>query len=123
MVLGHWYLTVPKLDVRHLERLNKVCMWCMTVSLVLLAMTCLIYRDHIDAAEARPLFGPWGMFFLGTRLVVGLALPLLFAWMARSSLRLGNTRSATGILYASTVLVLIGAAISISLQDTYGVPL
>ena len=123
MVLGHWYLTVPKLDVRHLERLNKVCMWSMTVSLVLVAMTCLIYRDHIDAAEARPLFGPWGMFFLGTRLVVGLALPLLFAWMARSSLRLGNTRSATGILYASTVLVLIGAAISISLQDTYGVPL
>ena len=123
MVLGHWYLTVPKLDVRHLERLNKVCMWCMTVSLVLVAMTCLTYRDRIDAAEARPLFGPWGMFFLGTRLVVGLALPLLFAWMARGSLRLGNTRSATGILYASTVLVLIGAAISISLQDTYGVPL
>ena len=77
----------------------------------------------VAAAEARPLFGPWGMFFLGTRLVVGLALPLLFAWMARSSLRLGNTRSATGILYASTVLVLIGAAISISLQDTYGIPL
>jgi len=123
MVLGHWYLTVPKLDVRHLVRLNKVSMWCMSVSLALIAVTCLSYRGHIDAAEARPLFGPWGMFFLGTRVVVGLALPLLFAWMARGSLSLGNTRSATGILYASTVLVLIGTAISISLQDTYGVPL
>ncbi len=43
--------------------------------------------------------------------------------MAASSLRFRNTRSATGILYASTVLVLIGTAVSISLQDSYGVPL
>lgn len=123
MVLGHWYLTVPKLDVRHLVRLNKVCMACMLASLALVAATCFLNRDLIEAAEARPLFGPWGMFFLGTRLVAGLGLPLLFAWMARGSLLLGNTRSATGILYASTVLVLMGTAISISLQDTYGIPL
>jgi hypothetical protein len=43
--------------------------------------------------------------------------------MVNGTLKLGNTRSATGILYASTVLVLIGAAISLSLQETYGVPL
>jgi hypothetical protein len=24
MVLGHWYLTVPKLEIRHCERLNQV---------------------------------------------------------------------------------------------------
>ena len=57
------------------------------------------------------------------RVAVGIALPLLFAWMTASSLRYENTRSATGILYASTVLVLIGTAVSISLQDSYGVPL
>ena len=60
---------------------------------------------------------------MGARAGAGLALPLLFAWMAAGSLRYDNTRSATGILYASTVLVLIGTAVSISLQDTYGVPL
>jgi hypothetical protein len=43
--------------------------------------------------------------------------------MAESSLSFRNTRSATGILYASTVLVLIGTAVSVALQDTYGVPL
>ena len=123
MVLGHWYLTVPKLDVRHLMRLNKVCKGCMIASLFMVAITCIVYQEEISAADARPLFGPWGWFFLGTRLVVGLVLPLVFAWMADGSLKLGNTRSATGILYASTVLVLIGAAISISLQQSYGVPL
>jgi len=123
MVLGHWYLTVPKLDVRHLIRLNRVCMGCMALSLLMVTITCFAYQREISAADARPLFGSWGLFFLGTRLVVGAVLPLIFAWMVNSTLKLGNTRSATGILYASTVLVLIGAAISLSLQETYGVPL
>ena len=68
-------------------------------------------------------FGPFGMFYLGTRVAVGLLLPLVFAAMAASSLRYQNTRSATGILYASTVLVLIGTAVSVFLQDSYRVPL
>jgi hypothetical protein len=48
---------------------------------------------------------------------------MLFAWMVSGSLAYQNTRSATGILYASTVLVLIGTAVSVSLTDSYGVPL
>jgi hypothetical protein len=43
--------------------------------------------------------------------------------MTRESLKFDNTRSATGILYASTILVLIGTAVAISLQDAYGIPL
>jgi hypothetical protein len=122
MVLGHWYLTIPDLQVRHLQRLNRVTMGAMGVSLLALGATCLLFVEPLRQAET-PLFGPWGLFYLGTRIVVGLALPLLFAWMAASSLAYRNTRSATGILYASTVLVLIGTAVSISLQDSYGIPL
>ena len=122
MVLGHWYLTVPNLAVRHLERLNLVTIVSMIVSLCLVGLTCWMFMDQLDREDA-PLFGMWGLFNLGTRVTVGLLLPLLFAGMTVSSLRCGNTRSATGILYASTVLVLIGTALSISLQDSYGVPL
>ncbi len=122
MVLGHWYLTVPKLKVSFLGRLNLVTVGSMVACLVLVAATCLIFDDVFEAA-ATPLFGPRGLFNIGTRLVVGLLLPLLFAWMTKESIRLGNTRSATGILYASTVLVLIGTALSLNLQDVYGLPL
>ena len=122
MVLGHWYLTVPNLAVRHLERLNKVTIVSMVLSLCLVGLTCWIFMDKFEGEEAS-LFGMWGLFHLGTRVTVGLLLPLLFAGMTSSSLRCKNTRSATGILYASTVLVLIGTAVSISLQDSYGVPL
>lgn len=122
MVLGHWYLTVPKLKVSHLGRLNLVTVGSMVASLVLVGATCLIFGDVLESA-ATPLFGPRGLFNIGTRLVVGLVLPLVFALMTKESIRLGNTRSATGILYASTVLVLIGTALSLNLQDVYGLPL
>jgi len=122
MVLGHWYLTVPKLEVRHLERLNRLTIGTMLASLASLAVSCLVFSDDLGASEP-PLFGPFGLFYLGTRLAVGLALPLVFAAMAASALRYRNTRSATGILYASTVLVLIGTAVSVFLQSSYRVPL
>ncbi len=122
MVLGHWYLTVPKLEVRHLVRLNRVTIASMAAALVLVALSCVVFREGLEA-HRTPLFGPTGLFYLATRVAVGLVMPLVFAGMAASALRFRNTRSATGILYASTVLVLIGAAVSVSLQDTYGVPL
>jgi|ETNmetMinimDraft_15_1059895.scaffolds.fasta_scaffold54746_1 hypothetical protein len=122
MVLGHWYLTVPKLDVRHLVRLNRVTVGAMIACLICVALTCLVFRAELASART-PLLGPWGLFYLGTRVVVGLVMPLLFAWMTAGSLRYSNTRSATGILYASTVLVLIGTGVAVSLQSSYGVPL
>lgn len=122
MVLGHWYLTVPQLPVAWLSRINRLTIWSMIFSSVMLCASCWVSAGDFEQMD-RPLFGAWGLFFLGTRVATGLALPLLFAWMTAGSLRYGNTRSATGILYASTVLVLIGTAVSISLQDSYGIPL
>ena len=122
MVLGHWYLTVPKLDVAHLARLNRVCVVSMAVCLASVGVSGLVFADRLGDA-GRPLADMWGLFYLGTRVAVGLLVPLAFAWMTKSSLAHQNTRSATGILYASTILVLIGAAVSVSLQDSYGVPL
>jgi len=122
MVLGHWYLTVPKLEIRYLQRLNQVTVGSMLTSLAALGAACLVFAEPLRSADP-PLFGPWGLFYLGTRLSVGLALPLVFAAMAASALRFRNTRSATGILYASTVLVLIGTAVSVFLQGSYRVPL
>jgi len=122
MVLGHWYLTVPNLEVRHLARLNRVTVASMVACALLVASSCFVFRADLGGGHS-PLFGATGLFYLGTRLVVGLLMPLVFAGMTASALRFRNTRSATGILYASTVLVLIGTAVSVSLQDAYGVPL
>src|SRR4029079_243221 len=118
----HWYLTVPTLDVKHLRRLNRVTIACMIACIALLAITCGAFAERLSSGE-RPLLGPTGLFYLGTRVTAGLLLPLVFSWMTAGSLKFEDTRSAAGILYASTILVLIGTAVSISLQDSYGVPL
>jgi hypothetical protein len=122
MVLGHWYLTIPTLQVKHLQRLNRVTVVCMITCLALLVITCCAFADRLNDGE-RPLLGATGLSYLGTRVTVGLILPLVFSWMTAGSLKFENTRSATGILYASTILVLIGTAVSVSLQDSYGIPL
>lgn len=122
MVLGHWYLTVPKLSIEHLARLNRVSLVVMGVAAAAVAASALLLSGRARES-GHDLLDPWGLFHLGTRLAVGLLLPALFGWMAASSLRYRNTRSATGILYASTVLVLIGTAASLWLQDSYRVPL
>ncbi|MFT4538558.1 MAG: hypothetical protein ACI835_000993 [Planctomycetota bacterium] len=122
MVVGHWYLTVPQLPVSWLQRLNRYTIVAMLASLLFLGLSVWLHAPALEDSRT-PLLGPYGLFYLGGRISVGMALPLLFAWMAAGSLRYQNTRSATGILYASTVVVLIGAAASLSLQDTYGVPL
>jgi hypothetical protein len=120
MVLGHWYLTIPDLEIGHLVRLNRITLACMAACLGAVALSYLVFFAGSTSADG---LGTWGAFCLGTRVTVGLLMPMLFGWMAAQSLRYRNTRSATGILYASTVLVLIGTAVSISLQDSYGVPL
>lgn len=122
MVVGHWYLTVPQLPISWLRKLNRLTVVAMLASVVLLTTSILIHSETLSAADT-PLLGPWGLLYLSARVAIGLALPLLFAWMTAGSLRYENTRSATGILYASTVLVMIGAAVSLSLQDSYGIPL
>ncbi|MFT7676873.1 MAG: hypothetical protein ACI8QC_000849 [Planctomycetota bacterium] len=122
MVVGHWYLTVPQLPISTLARLNRFTIVAMLVSCVLVGLSCGLYAEQFELAD-KPLFSSFGLFYLTARVAVGLAVPLLFAWMTAGSLAHQNTRSATGILYASTVLVLIGTAVSLSLQDKYGVPL
>src|SRR5262245_277601 len=66
MVLGHWYLTVPKLEIGYLVRLNRVTVAAMLTSLATLAGACLVFADDLRVAQP-PLFGPWGLFYLGTR--------------------------------------------------------
>jgi hypothetical protein len=122
MVFGHWYLTVPSLDVAWLVKLNRLTMLFMGLSAAALVATCVVFAEPLRAKQID-LLGPWSLFYIGTRVALGVAIPLLFAWMASESLRYKNTRSATGILYASTVLVLIGTAVSLFLQDSYGAPL
>lgn len=119
MTLGHAYLTFPNLKISHLARLNRASIGLLIAKTLLLVA--IVYGFAAGHEPLRQAIGTsMGQFWLFTRAAAGLALPLVFSWMVASSLRYQNTRSATGILYASTALVLIGEALAISLRGQAG---
>jgi hypothetical protein len=75
------------------------------------------------AATTRRLldFSATGILFWA-RVGFGLAVPLVFGWMIWGSIKVRNTQSATGILYATIVLVLVGEAFSKYLYLFTGIP-
>lgn len=120
MVVGHCYLTVPNLDISYLANLNRWTMWAIAFKLFCLLCAFLLFVVLANAPHfgGGDVMSPTMYFYLGTRVLVGLIMPLIFAWMVSGCLKHKSTRSATGILYASTVLVIIGEAIELSLWSS-----
>lgn len=102
MLLGHWYLNSPTMQIAPLVRLLA---W-MAAALV-----------------ARALLAAWGLAwewqqpgvldglqwaFLAIRWLSGIVAPLLLAWMAWRTLKIPNTQSATGILYVAVITTFTG---------------
>ena len=57
-----------------------------------------------------------------TRVLVGLAIPIVFIYMAQDCIKRRATQSATGILYVCGVLVFIGELIALPLLRDTGLP-
>jgi hypothetical protein len=63
------------------------------------------------------------LIYLGLRAGLGLLVPLLLAWMVVECVRIESNQSATGILYAMTVLVcLFGELPAVYLSLVRGIP-
>jgi hypothetical protein len=93
MLLGHSYLTARGLSFEPLRRMA----WLLFGILVLRTLS------------VAPAFSVTGIgmdwVFLGLRTGLGLLVPLVLAWMVIACVRIESNQSATGILYAMTVLV------------------
>ena len=126
MLLGHWYLIVPKLSFRHLT------VFCQVLVAVVLLRSLSTGASLIAAYSVDPfvLPHPWrlmvelggqGMFFW-FRVLWGLVIPLLLASMALHCARNRSNQSATGILYVLLVGTFIGEITALYLAVTTGVP-
>jgi len=114
MLLGHWYLNTPSMQMAPLRRLLAL----MVAALFLRMLVCGIGLGA-TCMEA-PIPAPW---FVVLRWVTGLAAPLVMAWMVERTLRIPNTQSATGILYVAAVTVFTGELMSQLLSVTTTYPL
>lgn len=97
MLLGHWYLTATGMPLSPLIHFNRL--FC---GAVLLRTGFALWTA---TAMTEPLTAGGGLMLLRG---AGLAGPLLLGLLTMQILKYRNTQSATGVLYAATILVFMG---------------
>jgi hypothetical protein len=122
LILGHWYLVVPGLALGHLARLNRASLVALYARTALLAVTLAIFHDRLSRPEASSFRAAYDLMGLITRIVVGLVVPIVLGHLTAATIRLKATQPATGILYASTVLVLMGELMALVVSDSLHIP-
>jgi hypothetical protein len=106
MVLGHFYLVIPRLTIDPLRRLTNGYLGSILARLAIaVAATALVWS--VDVEPGRSLLLDQATL-LAPRILFGLAGPLLLCFLARGTVAIKSTQSATGILYGATVLVVFG---------------
>lgn len=103
MLLGHWYLNAPGMRIDVLRRMIDVALAAWGVQL-LLSIVEVVPTFTAPAAAG----GPAALTLLALRWLGGLAgLPVLLV-LARKTLDVPNTQSATGILYVACLAAILG---------------
>jgi hypothetical protein len=118
MLLGHAYLTASRMTMKPFARLNLA----VAATLTARAVTAIGIALWMESRRPLPMF--WGVHgvLIGTRWLVGLAVPSLFIYMAHDCIKRRSTQAATGILYVAGVLVMIGEITALVLLRNTGLP-
>jgi protein NrfD len=115
MILGHWYLILPSLDVAHLQSIVKLHIVSMVVRclVVLAAVTVAIvtWKPGMGPSFERYIFSVSGIFFW-QRILFGLAGPAVLSYLTWETAKIQSTQSATGILYVDFFTVIVGEVLA-----------
>ncbi len=114
MLLGHWYLNSPGMELAPLRRL--------LIAIVLAVAAQMLVSAIGLAGEWRGLSPNWLMFVL-LRWLFGLLGVLALVGMAWKTLDIPNTQSATGILYVAVIGAFVGELVSLLLSAESTFPL
>ncbi len=116
MITGHWYLVNRRLTIQPLRVATQLFLGAtlLRLALVVAAVSALLLsREALVAQSAQALLqfsGTGWLFWL--RVIIGLAGPLIFGFMIYETVKIRSTQSATGMLYATVIFVVIGEAFS-----------
>ena len=125
MILGHWYLILPSMQVSHLQSIVKMHIASMVVRVVVVTAAVLVAIETWQPGLG-PSFGHYitsiaGIFFW-QRVLFGLAGPAFLSYLTWETAKIRSTQSATGILYVQLFLVLAGELLAKYLRVAAGVP-
>jgi hypothetical protein len=118
MLLGHAYLTASKMTMAPFLRLNVVLTAVLYArAFCAVAVVLVLQRQR----QVEFLWAAHGLV-IGVRWVIGLLIPAAFLWMTHECIKRRATQSATGILYVTGLLILIGEASALYLLSRTGLP-
>ena len=120
MILGHWYLVVPKLSENPLK-VAAIFTWIILA--VKIAWSSYSLYSHYDFFEEQTQLGAGYAFnwmLLTMRVSFGYLVILGMNYFNWKLLKLRSIQSSTGILYAMTFFVFIGELVSIYMFFNYG---
>lgn len=117
MLLGHWYLNAPGMELGPLRRLILAAAVVVVGNMVVVGAG---FAGEIGCRPTVPL--DWLLFIL-MRWSFGLVGVLALLWMAWETLKVPNTQSATGILYVAVIGVFVGELTGLLLSAAGSFPL
>jgi protein NrfD len=115
MILGHWYLILPSMQVSHLQSIVKIHIASMIVRVavvgaaVFLAIT--TWHPGLGPSFERYITSVAGIFFW-QRVLFGLLGPALLSYLTWETAKIRSTQSATGILYVDFFTVVVGEVLA-----------
>jgi hypothetical protein len=124
MILGHYYLVVPKLTFEPLFYCLYI-FWTVIFFKILSSLS-IVFSIGKPYLEEGTILGDGYMYnwlFLTMRYLWGYAAPLILSFFTFRLCKLRSNQSATGVLYIVEFFVIVGELISVYLMAKHGLPL
>lgn len=124
MILGHYYLVVPKLTFEPLFYCLYI-FWTVMFFKILSSLS-VVFSLANPYLEEGTLLGDGYMYnwlFLSMRYLWGYIAPLILSFFTFRLCQLRSNQSATGVLYIVEFFVIVGELISVYLMTKHGLPL
>ncbi len=118
MILGHWYLVIPSLEVRHLQSIVKVHVASMVIRIavvgaaVFAGLALFEAGPGADVVNFRRYITSLDGIFFWQRVLFGLAGPAVLSYLTWETAKIRSTQSATGILYVDFFTVVVGEVLA-----------
>lgn len=126
MILGHWYLVIPSLQVSHLQSIVKVHIVSMVIRVVVVAAAVFVaivsWQPGSGPSFKGYILSVSGIFFW-QRVLFGLLGPGVLSYLTWETAKIRSTQSATGILYVDFFTVVVGEVLAKYLLLATRVPL
>ena len=115
MILGHWYLIIPSMQVTHLQSAVKLHIASMVVRIVVVVAAVVVaiatWQPGLGPSFRHYVLSVNGVFFW-QRVLFGLFGPALLSYLTWETAKIRSTQSATGILYVDFFTVVVGEVLA-----------